>query len=791
MISAKNTCLYCSIVLMIGCAATGWMHAGYAYVYDIIFLDTMGRAGGEAYRINNRNQVIGWAGGGPLPSVSVFWDLNDSLADGATHIIDDAFVAPTLYPHAYGLSDTGIVVGRYLENGYTTSDRPFIYDVQNRTWTDLGTLADDEDDKPHQNYSGSYYMGMALAVNSSGQVVGLSDPADIALPLWRVASWGAPDAPVELSEEDVNGADFLFDLNESGDFAGTILANWENRPLKGTMSSVSVLPLPPGYIYYAGAYGINQSGWVVGFARNINLPEADRPILWKPGYAPEVLETYNHHGSAYNINNHGDIVGHLAGGAALWTWDGVHYQPIDLSRYCRPYGSTIVNAYDINEAGWIAGFAMYHQEGVLRPVVLVPRIDEEPPSAALDPDQEPDTGDADFVFSVTYKDNGLIDESTLDDSDLTVTGPNGYSQKARLEEVESVRYDASDERWYWTVKYRISAPADAWNEDDAGDYPVRMESEEVADGAAYHVPEGEIGVFTYTGRTLDFQMEKGLDYLGNSTTGELRFSTSLDAAYLRQMQFPAQAVWIRTPTQADYPLTNSGNDLWTISAVDGTAPNFSDFADGAYRVFLDFGSGLVLDKEYWFGVPGTPDPLPQPAEAPLFLQPAHGDTGVPVDVNLRWGVPADPLVNSIRLRVLDAASGRTIENLLFEETQTVHWPYAPLLGTHTYRATLSFCQGYYDQMEDAWAYSASKYTSRTIEFTTADPDPATYAVGDLDGKGRFTTTSLVILRNYLAGNLVDGDDPFTEPLLAADLNGDHQVDATDLRLMAGRMAENP
>jgi len=693
-----------------------------------------------------------------------------------------------MYPHANGLSDSGLGVGSYWENGYPTSDRPFIYDVRSRSWTDLGTLADDEDDQPHQNWSGSYYMGIALAVNSSGQVAGLSDPEGGGL--WRVVCWGAPGGPLQLSDEDVNGGDHWFDMNESGEFVGAILVEWENRPIKGNQSSLQVLPLPPGYIYYSGAYGINQSGWVVGFGRNLSLPEADRPILWRPGYAPEVLETYNKLGLAYNINNHGDIVGHCAGGAMLWTWDGVHYQPIDLSRYCRPYGSTIVNAYDINEAGWIAGYSRYQQEGVLRPVVLVPRIDEEPPGAALEPGQEPDTGEADFIFSVTYKDNGLIDESTLDDSDLTVTGPNGYNEKAQLEDVGSARYDASDDHWYWTVKYRIPALGEVWDEDGAGDYTVRIGSEEVADGASYHVPEGEIGIFTYTGRTLDFQLEKGLDYLGASATGEPRFTVSLDAAYLRQMQFPVQAVWIRTPTQAEYPLADNGNDFWSIVAGTGTTLDFSDFADGGYRLFLDFGSGFVIDKEYWFGVPGTTDPLLQPAEAPLFLQPSHGETGVPMDVDLRWNVPADPLVNSMRLQVTDVVSGRKIEDLLFEETQTSHWPYAPLLASHTYRATLTFRQGYYDQMEDAWAYSASKYTGRTIEFTTADPDPATYSVGDLDGQGSFTTMSLVILQNYLAGNIVHGDEPFTQPLLAADLNGDHQVDATDLRLMADRMAEN-
>ena len=43
------------LVLLLAWTACGWLQAGFAYVYDIVYLDTMGRTSGQAYRINNSN----------------------------------------------------------------------------------------------------------------------------------------------------------------------------------------------------------------------------------------------------------------------------------------------------------------------------------------------------------------------------------------------------------------------------------------------------------------------------------------------------------------------------------------------------------------------------------------------------------------------------------------------------------------------------------------------------------------------------------------------------------------
>lgn len=63
--------------------------------------------------------------------------------------------------------------------------------------------------------------------------------------------------------------------------------------------------------------------------------------------------------------------------------------------------------------------------------------------------------------------------------------------------------------------------------------------------------------------------------------------------------------------------------------------------------------------------------------------------------------------------------------------------------------------------------------------------------GDLNGDGVVDTLDLVILANYLAGNLQPGSPPFTAPLTAADLNFDGSVNAVDLVLLNARLVAGP
>ncbi|HVT03018.1 MAG TPA: dockerin type I repeat-containing protein, partial [Thermoanaerobaculia bacterium] len=62
--------------------------------------------------------------------------------------------------------------------------------------------------------------------------------------------------------------------------------------------------------------------------------------------------------------------------------------------------------------------------------------------------------------------------------------------------------------------------------------------------------------------------------------------------------------------------------------------------------------------------------------------------------------------------------------------------------------------------------------------------------GDLNQDNLVNAMDLVIMANYLVGNVQQGVTPFTAPLTMADLNQDTQVNAVDLVILANYMVGN-
>src|SRR6185437_5056911 len=84
-------------------------------------------------------------------------------------------------------------------------------------------------------------------------------------------------------------------------------------------------------------------------------------------------------------------------------------------------------------------------------------LDTTPPTASLG-SQLPLTGQAFLDFNVTYTDTlSLIDVNTLDSNDITVSGPNSYSQSATFVSVDNAANGSPR-----VATYRIPAPGGFW-----------------------------------------------------------------------------------------------------------------------------------------------------------------------------------------------------------------------------------------------------------------------------------------------------------------------------------------
>ncbi|MBI3823925.1 MAG: right-handed parallel beta-helix repeat-containing protein [Planctomycetes bacterium] len=96
-------------------------------------------------------------------------------------------------------------------------------------------------------------------------------------------------------------------------------------------------------------------------------------------------------------------------------------------------------------------------------------------------------GNNPYLFTVTFSDNTAIDVSTLDNSDVMVSGPNSFNQAATF-----VSVSPSGNGTPRIATYRVTK---AWLPGDNGTYTVALQSNQVKDTAGNAAAGGALGTF--------------------------------------------------------------------------------------------------------------------------------------------------------------------------------------------------------------------------------------------------------------------------------------------------------
>lgn len=113
------------------------------------------------------------------------------------------------------------------------------------------------------------------------------------------------------------------------------------------------------------------------------------------------------------------------------------------------------------------------------------------PVAELTASDLAQSGQTSHQFRVAYSDDVAVDVSTIDSSDVRVTGPNGYSVAAQFVSVDSTS-DGSPR----TATYAIAPPSNGtWSQSHNGTYTVWMQADQVSDTESAWVAAGELGQF--------------------------------------------------------------------------------------------------------------------------------------------------------------------------------------------------------------------------------------------------------------------------------------------------------
>ena len=122
------------------------------------------------------------------------------------------------------------------------------------------------------------------------------------------------------------------------------------------------------------------------------------------------------------------------------------------------------------------GFALDHANWADARLLVANPSDSTPPTAILTADDLSESTSSPYQFTVTYSDEDGVNLGTIDDSDIQVIGPNGFSQLAQLVGITSATDNTSVE-----ATYAITAPDSIWNWNDRGNYSFSLLAGEIQD----------------------------------------------------------------------------------------------------------------------------------------------------------------------------------------------------------------------------------------------------------------------------------------------------------------------
>jgi hypothetical protein len=398
--------------------------------------------------------------------------------------------------------------------------------------------------------------------------------------------------------------------------------------------------------------------------------------------------------------------------------------------------------------GWNIDDVELHGDGAL---------DTSPPEAALNVADLVIGGSPSHSCSVTYADDTAVRLSSLNSTNLVVTGPNGYSNLA-----EFVGSDLPDDGSPVTASYAIAAPAGLWVAADNGTYTVTLLEGAVQDTLNNAMPLATLGSFNVS---ISTNLPGRLDVF---PAGTLESSGTAGGPF--------------SPDSIAYALTNSGGSTleWTadvdadwidLDVVSGSlAANASAtvtvsiaavadlFAAGSYTGSVTILNATSGEGSTSRGIVLTVDPLKAFKVSVMVNNPAWGGvspTGGVYDAGTILDVLAEPAAYyRFEEWTIDASGTNNPLTLIVETNLTVQSVFREILTTN--------------YPTPHWWLAEYGYTN--------DQESAVTQIG-LNG--------MALWESYIAGLIPT--DPESRFLLGAALSGDGQDYVLSWNTASGRL----
>ncbi len=247
------------------------------------------------------------------------------------------------------------------------------------------------------------------------------------------------------------------------------------------------------------------------------------------------------------------------------------------------------------------------------------------PTAALNPVTAPTAGATTQRFSVVYSDDTGIQASSINSSDIVVTGPGGFRQMATL-----VGVNVAGNGTPRTATYSITAPGGTWNSADNGEYTIALQANQVTD----------INGTPAAARTLGrFQVNLAAPPPPPQT------GTGLLAEYFDNMDLTG-AVGVRTDATVNFnwadaaPLPVMGADTFSIRWTGEVVPRFSEVytfgttTDDGVRLWVN--DQLLIDRWVDQGATEWTGTIALQAGQRYRLRMEYYDNGFDASAELRW-----------------------------------------------------------------------------------------------------------------------------------------------------------
>ncbi len=243
------------------------------------------------------------------------------------------------------------------------------------------------------------------------------------------------------------------------------------------------------------------------------------------------------------------------------------------------------------------------------------------PKASLSAPDVNLSGTTTYTFKVTYSDDAAVNVSSINGSDIVVSGPNGFSQAAEL-----VSVDNSSNGTPRTATYRVNKPGGTWA---SGTYTVTMRPNEVSDANGNYVSAEILGTFTAKAFSPSFT-------LNGPTSGSYAPGQNITITWTAADVSANDVITLCLDT--DTTLWN-GNEKWIeidkVAATNGSGSYSFDptgFAPGTYYV-----GGYMYDKvSYVFTNAHLTAPITIPPQTFALSGPTSGTYAPGHNITIAW-----------------------------------------------------------------------------------------------------------------------------------------------------------